>query len=177
MANPGNGPGTDAHKTTPKVLSELIFNPPRTSRPFPSNFDFQTVRNRRKQPSTTPLITTTEESIFKLLFEQIGSKLTTKSSDDLPSMNPVAITYYTSSSTMFPSTINEELFVTENVEYVESITVKPMTANETDKKSETFRKASFFPSKNPSNALNANWILLTILITASSHQLSITKYM
>ena len=80
-----------------------------------------------------------------------------------------AVTYFTSSkSTTFPSTITEELFE-EDVEYVESIPVKPMSVanNETDKKSETFKKASFFPNKNPSNALNANWILLTILITAS----------
>ena len=103
----------------------------------------------------------------------LGTRPTTKSSDDLPSMidnNQLAVTYFTSSSTTFPSTITEELFVTEDVEYVEaSIPVKPMSVanNETDKKSETFRKASFFPSKNPSNVLNANWILLTILITAS----------
>jgi len=172
MANPGNGVASSSIDTTPKFLSEILFKPAATRRP-PNRIDFQTKRKRRKQPSTSPLITTTENAIIKILFEQIGTRPTTKSGDDLPSMignNQLAVTYFTSSSTTFPSTITEELFVTEDVEYVEaSIPVKPMSVanNETDKKSETFRKASFFPSKNPSNVLNANWITLTILITAS----------
>ena len=69
MASPGNGV-FDTFDTTHKFLSEILFKPGATSPP--SRIEFQTKRKRRKQPSTPPLITTTENAIIKILFEQIG---------------------------------------------------------------------------------------------------------
>ena len=113
-----------------------------------------------------------------LLLEQIELKeTTTKSSDDLSSLTVTTHLNLknndhhhrptTSTSTIISSTIIEELIVTEHVNFVESIDVKSADAGNGTEKSATFQKASFFPSKNPSNALQLNWILITILITAS----------
>jgi len=163
MTNLGDGP----KKPTPKT------------KPSFEVFKSQTNRKRRNKPSTPPLITTTtEDTIFKLLLEQIELKeTTTKSSDDLSSLTVTTHLNLknndhhhrptTSTSTIISSTIIEELIVTEHVNFVESIDVKSADAGNGTEKSATFQKASFFPSKNPSNALQLNWILITILITAS----------
>lgn len=175
MTNLGNGVPDGPKKPTPKT------------KPSFEIFKSQTNRKRRNKPSTPPLITTTtEDTIFKLLLEQIELKeTTTKSSDDLSSLTVTTHLNLknndhlnlknnehhhrptSSTSTIISSTIIEELVVTKTINFVESIDVKSADAGNGTEKIETFQKASFFPSKNPSNALQLNWILITILITAS----------